>query len=187
MVMSAQEAMAQASLNAKAPNAVAQRDQARATASRKAPIARVPGDPAPATQQPGYTPGPQGTTLASPATDLAAMFAMFQQQQAQLAQLAELMAQKDAQIAELKKSGPAPKAEKPPTISAKNCTYSCDPSTGKLTIVIDLNADILDDAGKPKVSKGGTGNTTGVAQLSGSFFDKKGRKVGVSMNAYHKF
>jgi hypothetical protein len=89
----------------------------------------------------------------------------------------------EAENAALKAGKAAPaKATKQPTITARNCTYTYD--SGKLTIVFDLNADILDDSGSPRVSK--SGETTGVAQFQGSFLDKKGRKVGVGCNAYHK-
>lgn len=154
------KAISAANTNAKAPSTLEKRNQA---AAKHAEV-------------PAYVVPP-----IAPTQDFAAQLA---QMQAMMQQLMDTNAQLAAQNAELKKSGPS-KAEKPPTISAKNCTYTCDTKTGKLTIVIDLNADIMDEeTNAPKVSK--SGNTTGVAQLSGSFFDKSGRKVGVSMNAYHK-
>lgn len=105
--------------------------------------------------------------------------------QAQMAQFAALLAQKDEQIAELKKS-PSKKTEKGiPAPTCKNATYTYDEKTGKLTVVFDLNADIIDpETGAPKLSK--SRETTGVAFFQGSFLDKNGRKVGVGCNAYHK-
>ena len=72
--------------------------------------------------------------LAKPASDpMAEQLAAMQQQ---MAQFAALLAQKDEQIAELKKAGPAKKAEKPAP-SPENMTI--DLSGSILTIRVDLS------------------------------------------------
>lgn len=180
-----QDAIAKASANAKAPSAVDARNAQAAQAANARKVATPPTPDTSTFTQPAYNPASTPDFAAQLAAMQQAMQEQMAQQMAQFqAQTALLIAQKDAQIAELKTAKPA-KAEKAPTIAAKHVTYTHDPKKNTLTLVIDLSADIIDpDTGAAKVSK--SGNTTGVAQLSGSFIGADGRKVGVSLNAYRK-
>ena len=150
------QAMAKASQNAKQDNAVQKRDQ-EAARTRK-----------PAQQ--------------APADDFAAKLA---QMEAMMKQLAETNAELMAQNTALKAGKPAPKAEKSPVTSSRNVEWKYDEKAGKLMLVLDLNADIIDpETGAPKLSK--SQETTGVCQFQANFTDKNGRKVGIGLNAWHK-
>lgn len=131
-------------------------------------------------------PAAKTTPAQAPATpsalDMKAVEALMAQNAAIMAQFQALQAENAALKAG--KAAPAPKPERPP-VTCQNCTYTYDAKQGTVTIVVDLNANIMDEAtGAPRVSK--TGVTTAVAQLFGKLADKTGRMVGFSLNAYYK-
>lgn len=161
------QAMANAAANAKA-SVVEQRNSAAANRARVASGKASPA-PAPHVEMPD-------TNVAD--KTVAAILARLEALEAKNAAL-------ETENAALKSNKAAPKADRGPVTMCEGCEWKMDTKTGKLTITVDLQHDIIDaETGLPRLST--SGKTTGVAQFNAKFPDKDGREVGISLNAYHK-